>query len=86
MTFDDVVGSDCSLRFWSFNGRRYGLLRETEGSRIRRIRGRTAVYICSGTTARMICSYFMYVCHSTVSAQFRNRLILECLFIRLQIP
>lgn len=75
---NDVMGSDCSIRFWSFSGRRYGSIRETEGSRIRRIKRRT--------TVRMMCSYVMCVCRTSVSAQFRIRLVLECLFIRLQIP
>lgn len=46
----------------------------------------SVVYICSGKTVRMMCSYFMSVCRTSVSAQFRIRLILECFFIRLQIP
>lgn len=77
-SLNDGVGFDCSIRFWSFSGRRYGSIREPKGSRIRRKRRRT--------TVRMMCSYFMCVCRTSVSAQFRIRLVLECLFIRLQIP
>lgn len=46
----------------------------------------SVVYLCSVKTVRMMCSYFISVCRTSVSAQFRIRLILESLFIRYQTP